>query len=521
MPFFTFGFEEELNCNLSFVDEPEKANCWTHGGNFHADETFVNVFMGKYLEDAIVFRCPQKLPGDDKKGANTIVYDTGMGKFDHHQPGGNGHHKQPNNETKLKPIEYASLGLIWEKFGRDYCNRIAKSYGDMKLSEYLWKWVENKLILPIDAADNGTYPRTDHSYENYRVLTISNALTLYNPNPSEGQDYAYPLCQASSLANLVFDTVIKEGVWTYENIGKKDAFVCKSSPKFYTHEVFSEIILKKMFPNSSNEELDTYKNCYEDEVCYHPLKGNSLYEKIPMPTSSFGVLWERAGKDYVKNMTNNLSDSELNYVWNFVKDELVIGIDAHANGIKPLNDPEYVSYNILTLSDFIDALNPLEFSEDDFKFAKETALRIADSIFERVLKKALDRIMTRDYIEEKINSSTGHLLILDKFVHWQEWVSRSTNPEAKNLWFVIFPSNKGIYNIQPIPCRYNQNGFRKGFPRKWYGYTEEELRKITKVSDASFVHPKGFIGGAETLEGAKEMAQKAFCHNENARLPRW
>ena len=46
-------------------------------------------------------------------------------------------------------------------------------------------------------------------------------------------------------------------------------------------------------------------------------------------------------------------------------------------------------------------------------------------------------------------------------------------------------------------------------PKEWRGLTGEELQKVTGVPDAVFCHPAGFIGGAETLEGAVEMAKRA------------
>lgn len=80
----------------------------THMGKFHADEVFASVILELYFGTLYVIRSqdkdiPKELP------SNVIVYDVGLGEFDHHQYGGNG--IRPNG------VPYASCGLIWKKFG--------------------------------------------------------------------------------------------------------------------------------------------------------------------------------------------------------------------------------------------------------------------------------------------------------------------------------------------------------------------------------------------------------------------
>ena len=51
---------------------------------------------------------------------------------------------------------------------------------------------------------------------------------------------------------------------------------------------------------------------------------------------------------------------------------------------------------------------------------------------------------------------------------------------------------------------------RHGLPETWRGLREDTLRQVSGVEDAIFVHPAGFIGGAESLTGAMQMAEKAI-----------
>ena len=64
------------------------------------------------------------------------VYDPETNRFDHHQVGGAGKHSNG--------IEYASFGLVWAKYG------VIVSGGEKEA-----KIIEDKLVSPIDANDNG------------------------------------------------------------------------------------------------------------------------------------------------------------------------------------------------------------------------------------------------------------------------------------------------------------------------------------------------------------------------------
>ena len=123
----------------------------THAGSFHADDVFAAAALSIYLEKAgktyKIIRTRDKeiiSKGDyvfDVGGA----YEPDLNRFDHHQAGGAG--KRDNN------IEYASLGLVWKKFGLELCR-------DQKVVDL----VDKKLVAPIDAHDNG-FDLVENKYE--------------------------------------------------------------------------------------------------------------------------------------------------------------------------------------------------------------------------------------------------------------------------------------------------------------------------------------------------------------------
>ncbi len=131
----------------------EKLKLITHNGSFHADDVFAAATIILYLEKKESNSSAQGGPAlgweiirtrDEeiiKKGDFVfdvgLVYDKEKNRFDHHQIGGAGKREDTG-------IEYASFGLVWEKYGEAVC-------GSREVADFL----EKKIAQPIDAGDNG------------------------------------------------------------------------------------------------------------------------------------------------------------------------------------------------------------------------------------------------------------------------------------------------------------------------------------------------------------------------------
>ena len=46
-------------------------------------------------------------------------------------------------------------------------------------------------------------------------------------------------------------------------------------------------------------------------------------------------------------------------------------------------------------------------------------------------------------------------------------------------------------------------------PEEWKGLRDTDIQKVTGVDTATFCHPAGFIGGAETFADAYALAKMA------------
>ena len=111
----------------------EKVNiALTHAGKFHADDVFASAFL-RILNPKIKIVRSNTVP-DDFDG---LVFDIGMGKFDHHMH---------DNEIRCDGIPYASFGKLWREFA-------PLVYGN-----YIYECIDKRFIENLDLSDNtGSY----------------------------------------------------------------------------------------------------------------------------------------------------------------------------------------------------------------------------------------------------------------------------------------------------------------------------------------------------------------------------
>ncbi len=109
-----------------FVRIPDKG--FTHGGKFHADDVFSAALL-RYLNPNIVIQRGFAVPD----GFDGIVFDIGLGRFDHHQKG---------SPVRENGVPYAAFGLLWREVGVPL------------LGERDAKRFDEGFIQPLDQDDN-------------------------------------------------------------------------------------------------------------------------------------------------------------------------------------------------------------------------------------------------------------------------------------------------------------------------------------------------------------------------------
>lgn len=296
-----------------------------------------------------------------------------------------------------------------------------------------------------------------------------------------------------------------------ENIEEADLITHNGT--FHSDEVFSTVLLSKVL------KKDILKLCrtsnikegitgFVYDVGYgkydHHQPGGNGERKNGIKYSSFGLVWRDFGKDYLKQ----LNCLQIEEVWSMVDKKLVQNIDAIDNG--QLGKLTQFDFEVVTLPNLISMYNSNwddEQANQNEMFLK--AVQFAQTVFDRFIISVVSKIRAKSRVEDAIENSKNQILILEKFMPWKEFLLDSENEKAKNILFVVFPSNRGGYNVYAVPKENGSFESRKLFPEKWAGLKDEELSKISGVATATFCHTGRFICATRTKEDATKIARIA------------
>jgi len=210
----------------------QKKICVTHNGTFHSDDLFATATLSILNNGNIkIIRTRDK----KKIEKGDYVYDVGgeyspdKNIFDHHQKGGAG--------MRDNGAPYASFGLVWKKYGKDICK--SKEVADI---------IEKKLVMPIDAVDNGV--NIFDIKNDIAPYTIQDVIFSFRPSWKEREDYD------RSFKKLI---PIAENIITREIIRTRDMLEANSFVKKIYEESFDKriVIIDGNYPWV--DEIDTHK----------------------------------------------------------------------------------------------------------------------------------------------------------------------------------------------------------------------------------------------------------------------
>ena len=164
-----------------------------HNGGFHADDVFACATLSLVLGG----RCKIIRTRDEKiiNSADFVVdvggiYNPEINRFDHHQIGGAGIHK--NN------IPYAAFGLVWKKYGEKLC-------GGNIVSDI----IEKKVVEPVDGPDNGT-SISSSKIDGVHDYVIHNFFASLQPTWKEdSRSVDREFLRAMGIAKLILEREIK------------------------------------------------------------------------------------------------------------------------------------------------------------------------------------------------------------------------------------------------------------------------------------------------------------------------
>ena len=278
---------------------------------------------------------------------------------------------------------------------------------------------------------------------------------------------------------------------------------------FHADEVLATVILSKVLGDITVLRTSKVPEGLADDVIVydigfgrfdHHQKGGNGARENGVPYAAVGLIWKEYGHKLVEDTVN----PEL--VWSLIDRDLIQGVDATDNGAMPKSGS--IAHN-MSFSNIISSFNPTWDSNEDSDEAFIKAVEFAETVFENTLKNATAKTKAQKIVEEAIEKSQEHIMVLEQFVPWQEFVFSSENAKAAEVQFVVFPSNRGGYNWQCVPDALGGFGQRKPVPSEWKGLSGEKLQKVTGITTATFCHPAGFLGSAETFKDAYALAKLA------------
>lgn len=285
-----------------------------------------------------------------------------------------------------------------------------------------------------------------------------------------------------------------------EEIRQKDSSAFTHSGKFHADDVFSAALLLYLNPEITiirgNKVPDDYKGLVFDigRGQYDHHQKDSRVRENGVPYAAFGLLWEALGAEilgaelaekfdesFVQPLDNNDNTGE--------KNELATLIGNFNPGWDSKGSNDQAFFQAVSVAGMI-----LE-----NKFERYRGNERADKRVEEVLEEHQRALKTGDTPAENTN-----ILVLPEFIPCQKRLSETS------IAFVIFPSNRGGYCIQPQKKEYSMN-YKCNFPSQWLGLEGEELIAATGLESAVFCHKGGFLMTCGTLEDSLRACRSSLA----------
>lgn len=276
-----------------------------------------------------------------------------------------------------------------------------------------------------------------------------------------------------------------------EQIKEKNATAFTHGGKFHADDVFSSALLLYLNPEITITRGNKVPEDFDGIVFdigrgkYDHHQRDSRIRENGVPYAAFGLLWDELG-EYILGR------------------ELAQKFDE--SFVQPLdnNDNTGEKNELATL---IGNFNPSWDVENGENEAFFKAVQTAGMI----LVNKLEKYKGNERAEKRVNeilaahesavlsgeksAIEAKILVLPEFVPCQKQLRET------EIAFIIFPSNRGGYCIQPLKKEHSLN-YKCSFPENWLGLEGEELQKATGLNSTNFCHKGGFIMTADDLNDA-------------------
>ena len=272
-----------------------------------------------------------------------------------------------------------------------------------------------------------------------------------------------------------------------EQIKKPNAKAFTHSGKFHADDVFSSALLLYLNPQITITRGNRVPEEYDGIVFdigrgrYDHHQRDSRVRENGVPYAAFGLLWEELGSGILGETLAQRFD-----------EEFVQPLDKNDNtGEK--NELASLIGNFNPVWDETEAADGVTEEKRDrglsvgFLRAVQVAGMVLENKFARYRADArADEKIDQVLAMQETQGGDARILVLPEFVPCQKRLKETDTA------FVIFPSNRGGYCIQPQKKPDSMN-YKCSFPKQWLGLENEELQKATGLASAGFCHKGGFL----------------------------
>ena len=274
-----------------------------------------------------------------------------------------------------------------------------------------------------------------------------------------------------------------------KQIRQEHASAFTHSGKFHADDVFSAALLLYLNPEITITRGNKVPEDFEGIVFdigrgqYDHHQKDSRIRENGVAYAALGLLWEALGAE-------------------ILGEELAQKFDEAF--VQPLDNNDNTGEKN-ELAALIGNFNPTWDASGSNDEAFFQAVSVAGMILENKFERYLGNERADRQVEEILEAheralqsgekteNEAKILILPEFVPCQKRLSET------EIAFVIFPSNRGGYCIQPQKKEYSMN-YKCSFPSSWLGLEGEELSLVTGLKSAAFCHKGGFLMTCGTLE---------------------
>ena len=272
-----------------------------------------------------------------------------------------------------------------------------------------------------------------------------------------------------------------------EQIKKQDAKAFTHSGKFHADDVFSSALLLYLNPQITITRGNQVPEGYDGIVFdigrgrYDHHQRDSRVRENGVPYAAFGLLWEELGSGILGETLAQRFD-----------EEFVQPLDNNDNtGEK--NELATLIGNFNPVWDETEAADGVTEEERDrglsvgFLRTVQVAGMVLENKFVRYRADArADEKINQVLAMQETQGGDVRILVLPEFVPCQKRLKET------DIAFVIFPSNRGGYCIQPQKKPDSMN-YKCSFPKQWLGLENEQLQAATGLASAGFCHKGGFL----------------------------